>query len=192
MKTAFAVLGLAALLAFQSCKSPGSPSAAGSSALIGDMVGEAAVVTIRAWVEVIDKTNRALTLKGPRGGTVTLEVKDVKTLDAMAVGDPVVAAYMEALAVQVKRVPGVSGQEVQLVSKAGQSPSATVGREVVVTTMITGLDKRAQTVTIKVPGGNTETIKVKHAVSLQGLDAGDMAELTYTQALAITIDRAGL
>jgi hypothetical protein len=33
---------------------------------------------------------------------------------------------------------------------------------------------------------------VKDKTNLQGVTAGDLAELTYTQALAITLDRAGL
>src|SRR5262249_49861851 len=39
-------------------------------------VGEAGMVTVRGWVDAVDKTNRTVTLKGPRGGTVTLDVKD--------------------------------------------------------------------------------------------------------------------
>jgi Cu/Ag efflux protein CusF len=135
-------------------------------------------------------------LKGPRGGTVTLDVKDPKKLDAVAVGDPVVAAFIEALALQVKKVPGatagVSVTEARATSPSGEAPSGAVGREIVVTATITAVDRKAQTVTIKGPRGNTETIKVKDAANLKGVEAGDVAELTYTQALAVTLDRAGL
>jgi len=135
-------------------------------------------------------------LKGPRGGTVTLDVKDPSKLDAVAVGDPVVAAFMEALALQVKKVPGgkpgVTVTEARATSPPGETPSGAVGREVVVTATITAVDRKGQTVTIKGPRGNTETIKVKDATNLKGVEAGDVAELTYTQALAVTLDRAGL
>jgi len=79
-----------------------------------------------------------------------------------------------------------------MTSKPGETPAGAVGREVVVTATITAIDRKAQTVTIKGPRGNTETIKVKDATNLTGVEAGDMAELTYTQALAVTLDRAGL
>ena len=154
------------------------------------------MVTVRGWIDAVDKTNRTVTLKGPRGGTVTLDVKDPKKLDAVAVGDPVIAAFIEALALEVKKVPGatpgVNVTEARTTSKPGETPSGAVGREVVVTATITAVDRKAQTVTIKGPRGNTETIKVKDATNLQGVEAGDLAELTYTQALAITVDRAGL
>ena len=159
-------------------------------------VGEASMVTVRGWVDAVDKTNRTVTLKGPRGGTVTLDVKDPKKLETMSVGDPVVAAFVEALAIKVKKVPGATPSatvtEARLTSQPGETPSGAVGRELVVTTTITAVDRKEQTVTIEGPRGNTETIKVKDATNLSGVEAGDVAELTYTQALAVTLDRAGL
>ena len=159
-------------------------------------VSEASMVTVRGWIDAVDKTNRTVTLKGPRGGTVTLDVKDPKKLETMSVGDPVVAAFVEALAIKVKKVPGappsVAVTEARLSSQPGETPSGAIGRELVVTTTITAVDRKEQTVTIKGPGGNRETIKVKDATNLSGVEAGDVAELTYTQALAVTLDRAGL
>jgi hypothetical protein len=123
-------------------------------------------------------------------------VKDPKKLETMSVGDPVVAAFVEALAIKVKKVPGatpsVAVTEARMSSQPGETPSGAVGRELVVTTTITAVDRKEQTVTIKGPGGNRETIKVKDATNLSGVEAGDVAELTYTQALAVTLDRAGL
>jgi Cu/Ag efflux protein CusF len=194
MRMLTVALGAAAVLAVQSCGSTSLPSAEEAPTL-GGTVGEATMVTVRGWIDAVDKTNRTVTLKGPRGGTVTLDVKDPKKLDSVAVGDPVVAAFIEALALEVKKVPGakpgVSVTEARATSQPGETPSGAVGREVVVTATITAVDRKAQTVTIKGPRGNTETIKVKDAANLKGVEAGDVAELTYTQALAVTLDRAG-
>jgi hypothetical protein len=188
MKTLIAVLAVAAVVTVQACTSTQTPSAEEGPAV--GVVGEASMVTVRGWIDAVDKTNRTVTLKGPRGGTVTLDVKDPKKLDT------VVAAFIEALALQVKKVPGatpgVSVTEARMTSKPGETPAGAVGREVVVTATITAIDRKAQTVTIKGPRGNMETIKVKDATNLTGVEAGDMAELTYTQALAVTLDRAGL
>src|SRR5262249_2856532 len=151
---------------------------------------EAGMVTVRGWVDAVDKTNRTVTLKGPRGGTVTLDVKDPTKLEKMSVGDPIVAAFIEALAISVKKVPGATpsatATETRVSSQPGDTPSGAVGREIVVTATITAVDRKAQTLTIKGPGGNTETIKVKDATNLSSVEAGDVAELTYTQALAVT------
>ena len=53
------------------------------------------------------------------------------------------------------------------------------------------IDKKARTVTVKGPQGGTETIKAKDPKNLEGLKVGDMVELTYTQALAISLDKSG-
>jgi hypothetical protein len=44
-------------------------------------------------------------------------------------------------------------------------------------------------VTIKGPRGNEETIKVKDPKNLQGVKVGDLVELTYAQALAVSLDK---
>ena len=74
-------------------------------------------------------------------------------------------------------------------SKPGETPAGVIGREVTVTATITAIDKKAQTVTIKGPGGETETIKAKDPKNLEGVKAGDLVEITYAQALAVALDK---
>jgi ribosomal protein S17 len=62
---------------------------------------------------------------------------------------------------------------------------------VTATVTITAIDKKAHTVTIKGPKGGTETIKAKDPKNLEGLKVGDMVEITYTQALAVSLDKSG-
>jgi Cu/Ag efflux protein CusF len=157
-------------------------------------VGEAAVVKVRGTVSAIDKENRTITLKGPKGRTVTLDVKDPSKLEVVKVGDPVVAAYVEAVAAQVKKAgaaaPGVSVQESRVGSKPGETPGGAIGREVTVTGTITAVNQKAQTVTIKGPRGYEDTVKVKDPKNIQGVKAGDMVEITYAQAFAVSLDKA--
>jgi Cu/Ag efflux protein CusF len=58
-----------------------------------------------------------------------------------------------------------------------------------VTGTITAVDRKAQKVTIKGPQGNQETVKVKNPKNLEGVKAGDMVEITYAQALAVSLDK---
>lgn len=156
-------------------------------------VAEAGVVKVRGTVSAIDKENRTITLKGPKGRTLTLDVKDPSKLDVIKVGDPVIAAYVEAVAIQVKKAgtaaPGVTTQESRVTSKPGETPAGAIAREVTVTGTITAIDKKAQKVTIKGPQGNQETVKVKDPKNLEGVKAGDMVEITFTQALAVSLDK---
>src|SRR5262245_39755280 len=87
------------------------------------MVGRGAVqtVTVRGSVSAIDKDKSTVTLKGPKGKTITLDVKDPAKLEAIKVGDPVVATYTEAVAFKVQKAgtatPGTSVQETRATSK---------------------------------------------------------------------------
>jgi Cu/Ag efflux protein CusF len=155
--------------------------------------GEASETKVQGTVDAVDKEKGSVTLKGPKGRTVTLAVKDKSKLDAIAVGDPVVATYIEAVAFQVRKAgsgaPGVSVKEERATSKPGESPAAAVGRQITVTATIDAIDKKAQTVTIKGPEGNVETIKAKNPKKLDGVKVGDLVDITYAQALAVALDK---
>ncbi len=157
-------------------------------------VGEATAVKLQGTITAVDKENRTVTIKGSKGRILTLDVKDPSKLEVIKVGDPVVAVYMEAVAVEVKKAgaatPGMSVQESRVGSKPGETPAGAIGREVTVTGTITAVDRKAQTVTIKGPQGNQETVKVKNPKNLEGVKAGDMIEITYVQALAVSLDKA--
>jgi Cu/Ag efflux protein CusF len=150
-------------------------------------------VEIKGTVAAVDKDNRTVTLKGPKGRTLTLDVQDPQKLDAIKVGDPVVATYMEAVAFQIKKpgtaTPGTTVQETRVSSKPGETPAGAIGQEVTVTATITAINKTAQTVTIKGPKGNTETIKAKDPKNLDLIKVGDLVEITYARALAVSLDK---
>jgi ribosome maturation factor RimP len=154
---------------------------------------EGRAVTVKGTIAAIDKEKSTVTLKGPKGRTVTLEVRDPQKLEAIKVGDPVVASYMEAVAFQIKKpgtaTPGTTVQETRVSSKPGETPAGAVGQEVTVTATITAIDKKTQTVTIKGPQGNTETVKAKDPKNLDRVKVGDMVEITYAQALAVSLDK---
>ena len=153
---------------------------------------EAREVTVRGTVAAVDKDKQTVTLKGPKR-TLTLQVRDPQKLEAISVGDPVIAKYYESLAFEVKKAgaatPGKSAQEAVVSSKPGETPGGAVGRQITVTTTITAIDKKAQTVTIKGPEGNTETVKARDPKNLDKVKVGDLVEITYTQALAISLDK---
>jgi len=155
--------------------------------------GAAAVVKVRGTVAAVDKDNGTVKLKGPKGRTVTIEVRDRAKLDEIKVGDPVLATYTEAVVLQLKKAgtatPGMSVQETRATSKPGETPAGAIGREIQVTGTITAIDQKGHTVTVKGPEGNSETIKVKDPKNLKVAKVGDMVELTYIQALAIALDK---
>jgi ribosomal protein S17 len=143
-------------------------------------------------VEAIDKEKQTVTLKGPKR-SLTLQVRDPKKLEAIKVGDPVVARYYEAIAIEVKKpgtaTPGVTTQQAVVTTKPGETPGGAVGTEVTLTATVVAIDKAARTVTIKGPEGNTETVKARDPKNLDLVKVGDLVEITYTRALAIALDK---
>jgi len=183
------------LLAQSSAAGADGPWLAQTSGSETTTPGRSAVetVTVRGTVAAVDKENRTVTLKGPEGNTLTLDVKDPGKLDVIKVGDPVVATYTEAVAFQIKKAgtatPGSTMQETRVSSKPGETPAGAISREVTVTGTITAIDKKAQTVTINGPEGNAATVKAQDPKNLELINVGDLVEIRYTQALAVSLDK---
>jgi Cu/Ag efflux protein CusF len=155
------------------------------------------LATVTASVEAIDLTNREVTLKGPLGNTVTFTVDQrVKRLNEVKVGDFVRADYYVSIAAEL-REPTAEEKEhpleiVQAAAKAppGTSPAAGGLRRFKVVTTIEGLDRPTQTVTVKGPRGNYLTARVADPSRLTKVRIGDKIVITYTEALAISLEKA--
>jgi hypothetical protein len=174
-------------------QAPPASDKAGSAAKQMPAKGMAGVTQVRGTIAAIDKEKSTVTLKGPKGRTITLEVRDKTKFDVIKVGDPVVASYMEAVVIEAKKAgtatPGVTTQETRVSSKPGETPAGAIGREVTITGTITAIDQKAKTVTVKGPQGGTESLTVKDPKALEAVKVGDMVELTYAQALAVSLDK---
>lgn len=157
-------------------------------------VKRARVVALTATVEAIDVAQRLVTLKGPRGKVVTVTVDErVKNLPQVQVGDQVVVKYYEALALRVvqpgEATPPASATGAAATAQPGQKPAAVGAREVTVTATVEALNKKAGTVTFKGPAGNTVTVKAQDPKNLDLVKVGDKVEITYTEALAISVEK---
>ncbi|MCI0548466.1 MAG: hypothetical protein L0027_14420 [Candidatus Rokubacteria bacterium] len=177
----------------QAPAAPAAPKAPAAAPEKKPGVAEARAIKLHGTVAAVDKEKKTITLKGSKGRTVTLDVQDPTKLEVVKVGDPVVATYYEAVAIQVKKsgaaTPGVTVQEGRAGSAPGQTPAGVVAREVTLTGTITSINAKAPSVTIKGPQGRTETVKVRDAKNLENVRVGDMVELTYAQALAVALDK---
>ena len=167
--------------------------AAAQTAGIKPAVGEIAAVTVHGAVKAINKDKGTVTLVGPQGGTLTLTVQDPQKLDALKVGDQVVATYYEALVIQVRPAreakPGVSVTDATVTTKPGGIPAGAVESQVTVTAAIAAVDAQTGTLTITSLQGDPETVKARDPNMLAGVKAGDLVQLTYTRAFAVALDK---
>jgi hypothetical protein len=157
---------------------------------------EAALTTLTATVESVDLDKREVTLKGPRGNEVTLKAdKSVQRLDEIKPGDTVRATYYESIAATL-REPTAEEKANPLMVEEGaarapetEAPGAGVARKVKAVATIENIDRSAQTITVKGPRGNTVTAKVEHPENLEKMQVGQTIVLTYTEALALTLEK---
>jgi len=156
-------------------------------------VERSSLVTAKATVEALNLENRLITLKGPKGDVVTFRVDEsVKNLPQVKVGDQVVAKYYESVAVRIAK-PGESlATETSGLSSAkpGEMPEAVAARQVTVTASVEAIDKQAPSITLKGPEGNVVTVIVRDPKNLEKVKVGDNLAITYTEAVAISVERA--
>jgi ribosomal 50S subunit-recycling heat shock protein len=152
-------------------------------------------VTATATVLALDLTTRVATLKGPQGNVFDLKVgPEAKNLDQVKVGDDVVVTYYESVAYRLLK-PGeapVPTTQTDLLETAGKGakPGAVAGSRTTLTATVEALDLKAQTATLKGPNGKSVTVKAKDPKNLEAVKVGDEVVITYTEALAISVEKA--
>jgi Cu/Ag efflux protein CusF len=157
--------------------------------------GEAMVAStsVTATVTKIDQKTRAVTVKTDDGKEHSFVAGDaVKNLAQVKQGDVITATYTEALVYEVNK-GGKAGAQAAVAggtAAPGMKPAGAIAQETTVTVSITAIDLKVPSVTFKGPAGNTRTIKVKQPEKLQGVKVGDTVDITYAEALAITVDKA--
>jgi hypothetical protein len=188
------VLGIGTAAIGQEKKGETASSGKGKAATGEPKVYKEELVKVTATVEAVDLTSRVVTLKGPKGNVFDLKVgEQAKNLPQVKVGDQVVAAYYESIVVQLAK-PGAPGgataSQAMDTAKAGAMPGGVVANRVTVTATIMDISPKKTFVTLKGPGGKTMDVKVRDPKNLEGVKTGDQLEITYTEALAISVEKA--
>jgi hypothetical protein len=149
------------------------------------------LITAKATVVSVDLDNRMVTLRGPRGNLVTIKAgPDITNLSELKPGDEITARYYQSVAVQMAKPgeqPMMSSREVER-SMPGQP--ATRMEQVTTTATIESIDKENSEVTLRGPRGNMVTVKARNPSAIERLKVGDRLNITYTQAMAVSLEKA--
>ena len=164
----------------------------GAQAQSGETVG--ASVTVTANVTSVDQKTREVKIKTDDGKKYSFIAGDnVKNLAQVKKGDIITATYTEAIAYQVRKhdnQTGVTVTDAAAAAQPGQKPAGAVMQQTTVAVTITAIDPSVPSVTFKGPDGETKTIKIKDPQKLNGVNVGDVVDLTYTEALAVKVEAA--
>ena len=154
------------------------------------------VVSTRATVEAIDHKTRMVTLRDADGRKFSFRAgEEVRNLPQVKKGDQVVAEYYEGIAAEVR--PPTDEERANpsaLVEAAGRAPlgdkpGAAAARSVRTVATITRID-RGDLVTLEGPGGESFTVKARDPKNVAAVRVGDTVVITYTEALAISVEAA--
>jgi len=192
-RTALAVIAAA----FAATAFAQKPEAAGGT-VVASEPGKASIVRaaeLSARVVAIDKATRTVTLKGPQGNAVDIVAGDeVKNFDQIKLGDFVVARYAQALTLELRKTNVKAGEptvtEGAARAKPGERPAVAGVREVTAIADVIGVDAKKSTITLKGPRGNVVTLDVKNPDQFKVVKKGDQVEVTYTEALALSVEPA--
>jgi hypothetical protein len=147
-------------------------------------------VTETFTIEAIDKTNRIVTLKDKAGALEDVYCgPEVQRFDALKVGDRVTFRYYESVVSSLRR-PGSAAPAAEsggITRTPGTKPGGTIADQVTATVTITAIDPKAPAVTVKSDRG-IMSFRVKDAKNLEGYKVGDTVDVTYTRALAVTVE----
>ena len=181
-------LGLVVALSFA------APAAAQPAPAKGGVV-EAGYTMVTATVVRVDLKTREVELRDEKGKPFTITANEkVTNLDQVRPGDVVNATLTESVAYEVKK-PGQGAPGTRVAGsgdsgKPGERPKGVVGKVTTKTVTVMAIDAKALTVTIKEASGETRTVAVKDASRLAGVKVGDLVEITYTESMAFSVEKA--
>jgi Cu/Ag efflux protein CusF len=147
----------------------------------------AEVVTATAIIQKIDKDARMVTLKGQQGNMVDIKVGPNVDLAKLKVGDRVNAAYYQEIAVALRK----SGDQPMKMTQTVTERGGVTAQQTTVTAKVLAVDTAANTVAIRNPAGATHVIEVQDPdlqAQLGKIKAGDSVDVTYTQAVAVSVE----
>jgi len=191
--------GLVALAALAITIQPVGVTSARAQATGMAGVGQSQTITVRATVEAVDLPSRTVTLVGPQGNSLTVQVSDaVRNLPQVKPGDKVNVTYVASaayvLAPKGSKLPDDSLTAGAVRAPQGQMPAGAVGAKLVVTGTVVGIDSGAHTLQLVNPsGGPVRTIAVvtpQGQKAMQLIKVGDTITAIISQAVAVSVEPA--
>jgi hypothetical protein len=148
-------------------------------------------VKVKATVEAIDHSSRTVTLKGPKGNLVDLQVDPAVTrFDQMKVGDVIQAEYYASLVLELRKA-GTKPMEASVAAAAapteGKKPSGVAVLQETTTVTIDSIDPSIPAVTVTTMDGDHVSFRVKKKKHLKNVAPGDQVVITRTQGLLVAV-----
>lgn len=154
-------------------------------------------VTMSATVDAIDVEKRLVTLKADDGEVATIQVsEEVRNLPQVKVGDRVNVQYYRALGARLSTPTSPDAATIDLAAERapeGERPAGAMGSQLTVPVTIAAVKNDGKLVSFYGEDGLLrvlDVIRPEGQAFVKGLKEGDKVELTYTEAVAVTVEPA--
>jgi len=152
-------------------------------------------IGINATVVAINLETRELTYKRDDGAVRTIVVsEEAKNLPQVRVGDVIKLRYHQAVSMRLDKSSGGVAElkESSGVSRnaLGSKPGGVAGHETTISATIDKIDALNSVVTLKGPKGRLVDVVLEDRSIIGKLNIGDLVVVTYTEALAISVETA--
>ena len=163
-------------------------------------INTATMIEATATVTAVDMERHLVTIQGPQGNSAVIQVTDqVKNLPQVKIGDMVDIKYYQSAIVGLVKVDEntsldttVSG--VKAGRPEGDKPGGAIGLQVKRRAEVMFVDPIQKFITFLSPDRGLRKVSLKNSPELQHyldeLKKGDVVEVTYTEALAISLEPA--
>jgi hypothetical protein len=158
------------------------------------------LVETTATITAIDRKTNMVTIQGPDGNSAVVQVTDqVKNLPQVKVGDTVDIKYYRSAAANIVKLDdntelGTEVTAAKASAAAGEMPAGAVGIQMVRRGEVVFVDPIQQFISFRSPDRGLRKISLKDSPDLQHylkeLKKGDIVEVTYTKAMAISVESA--
>ena len=142
-------------------------------------------------IDAIDHSARIVSLKDKEGNVEDVYCgPEVQRFNQLKVGDKVTFRYYESVVMQIRKLgtaPESPSSKPALTRTPGSKPGGTLSQQMTATVTVNAIDPKTPAVTVTASDGRKMSFKVEDKKNIEGLKAGDKVEITYTQALAISV-----
>lgn len=172
-----------------------APQAAVVAAAAPGKVAVTETVQLQGKIKSIDKKNRSAVIVGANGHEVVATLgDDAKNFSKVRVGDLVTLTYVQAIALELRKVANNGIRErvetqASATSKPGENPAAGVAKSLRVVGNVIAVNQKAQTVTIRGVKRTLELV-VNDPAQLKEIKVGDQIEGLFVEAVALEVTPA--
>jgi len=167
------------------------PLLAGSAVAAQSRTIEGESISVTVTIEAIEQSTRTLTVKDNKGIYETIQAPpEMKRFSELKVGDKITARYYDNVVVRLKK-PGEAAVDVDssaLTRGQGKGPAGTAALQRTITVTVTAMDPKTSAVTVKGPNGYNYSRKVADKKTFGQLKVGDQLDMTWTEAVLISVD----